>query len=106
MNGFVIITRSQNLSNFDTIGIYKISRESYVREPYYVKCNRMRARARSKAMWLNSVLLGRFEVAGWGGCGGCGDGWASLMKVQAVDVCGNDGGVMPVHTSLPSNLRF
>ena len=43
-------------------------------------------------MWLNSVSLGRFEVAGWGGCGGCGDGWASLMKVQAVDVCGNDGG--------------
>ena len=30
--------------------------------------------------------------AGWGGCGGCGDGWASLMKVEAVDVCGNDGG--------------
>ena len=43
-------------------------------------------------MWLNSVSLGRFEVAGWGGCGRCGDGWASLMKVQAVDVCGNDGG--------------
>ena len=39
---------------------------------------------------MNSVSLGRFEVAGWGGCGGCGDGWASLMKVQAVDVCGND----------------
>ena len=39
--------------------------------------------------------MGRFEVAGWGGCGGCGDGWASLMKVQAVvplDVCGNDCG--------------
>jgi len=46
----------------------------------------MRARARSKAMWLNSVSLGRFEVAGWGGCGGCGDGWASLMKVHALDV--------------------
>jgi len=61
-----------------------------VRETNYVKCNRMRARARSKAMWLNSVLQGRFEVAGCGGCGGCGDGWASLMKVQAVDVCGND----------------
>jgi len=43
-------------------------------------------------MWLNSVSLGRFEVAGWGGCGGCHDGWASLMNVQAVDVCGNDGG--------------
>jgi hypothetical protein len=43
-------------------------------------------------MWLNSVSLGRFEVAGWGGCGGCGDGWASLMKVQAMDVCGNDSG--------------
>ena len=28
------------------IGIYKISRESCVRETYYVKCNRMRARAR------------------------------------------------------------
>ena len=27
-----------------------------------------------------------------GVCGGCGDGWASLMKVEAVDVCGNDGG--------------
>jgi hypothetical protein len=38
------------------------------------------------------VLLGQFEVAGWDGCGGCGNGWASLMKVQAVDVCGNDGG--------------
>ncbi len=38
------------------------------------------------------MSLGRFEVAGWGRCGGCGDGWASLMKVQAVDVCGNDGG--------------
>ena len=50
----------------------------------------MRARARSKAMWLTSVLQGRFEVAGWGGSGGCGDGWASLMKVEAVDVCGND----------------
>jgi hypothetical protein len=38
-----------------------------------------------------TVIQGRFEVAGWGGCGGCGDGWASLiMKVQAVDVCGND----------------
>ena len=61
-----------------------------MRETYYVKCNRMRARARSKAMWLNSVLLGRFEIAGWVGCGGCGDSWASLMKVQAVDVCGND----------------
>ncbi len=46
----------------------------------------MRARARSKAMWLNSVLQGRFEVAGWGGCGGCGDGWASLMKVQAATI--------------------
>jgi len=43
-------------------------------------------------MWLNSVSLGRFEVARWGGCGRCGDGWASLMKVQALDVCGNDGG--------------
>ena len=43
-------------------------------------------------MWLKSVSLGRFEVAEWGGCGGCGNGWASLMKVQAVDVCGNDGG--------------
>ena len=61
-----------------------------MRETNYVMCNRMRARARSKAMWLNSVLQGRFEVAGWGGCGGCGDGWASLMKLQAVDVCGND----------------
>ena len=30
------------------------------------------------------VSLGRFEVAGWAGCGGCGDGCASLMKVQAV----------------------
>ncbi len=69
------------------IRIYKISRESSVRETNYAKCNRMRARARSKAMWLNSVLQGRYEVAG---CGGCGDGWASLMKVQAVDVCGND----------------
>ena len=77
--------------NMASIGIYKISRESSVRETYYVKCNRMRARARSKAMWLNSELLGRFEIAGWVGCGGCGDGWASLMKVQAVDVCGNDG---------------
>ena len=38
-------------------------------------------------MWLNSVSLGRFEVAGWGGCG---DRWASLMKLQAVDVCGDD----------------
>ncbi len=64
----------------------------------------MRARARSKAMWLNSVLLGRFEVAGWGGCGGCGDGWASLMKVQAVDVCGNDGG--DASLCVPSNLGF
>ncbi len=27
-----------------------------------------------------------------GVCGGCGDGWASLMKVESVDVCGNDGG--------------
>jgi hypothetical protein len=44
-------------------GIYKISPERSVRETYYVKCNRMRARARSKAVWLNSVLLGRFEVA-------------------------------------------
>jgi hypothetical protein len=51
----------------------------------------LQAIACSKAMWLNSVLLGRFEVAGWDGCGGCGDGWASLVKVQAVDVCGNDG---------------
>ena len=49
-------------------------------------------------MWLNSVSLGRFEVAGWGhpvrfrvyvdAVEGC----ATLMKVQAVDVCGNDGG--------------
>ena len=37
-----------------------------MRETNYVKCNRMRARARSKAMWLNSVSLGRFDVAGWG----------------------------------------
>ena len=47
-------------------------------------------------MWLNSVSLGRFEVAGWGhpvrfrvyvdAVEGC----ATLMKVQAVDVCGND----------------
>ena len=29
---------------------------------------------------------------GAGVCGGCGDGWASLMKVEAVDVCGNEGG--------------
>ena len=60
-----------------SIAIYKISRESFVREN--VKCNRMRARSRSKAMWFNSVSLGQFEVAGWGGCGGCGDGWASLL---------------------------
>ena len=39
---------------------------------------------------MDSVSLGRFEIAGWVGCGGRGDGWASLMKVQAVDVCGND----------------
>ena len=64
----------------------------------------MRARARSKAMWLNSVLLGRFEVAEWGGCGGCGDSWASPMKVQAVDVCGNDGG--DAGLGVPSNLGF
>ena len=38
------------------------------------------------------MSLGQFEVEGWGGCGGCGDGWASLIKVQAVDVCGNEGG--------------
>ena len=43
-------------------------------------------------MWLNSVSLGRFQVAGWGGCSGCDNGWSSLMKVQAVDVCENDGG--------------
>ena len=66
----------KNQSQPKTYGIYKISRESSVRETNYVKCNRMRARARSKAMWLNSVLQGRFEVAGWGGCGGSGDGWA------------------------------
>ena len=41
---------------------------------------------------MKTVSLGRFKVAEWGGCGGCGNGWASLMKVQAVDVCGNDGG--------------
>jgi hypothetical protein len=29
------------------LGIYKMSRERSVRETYYVKCNRMRARARS-----------------------------------------------------------
>ena len=55
-------------------------------------------------MWLNSVSLGRFEVAGWGGCGGCDDGWASLMNVQAVDVCGNDGG--DAGLCVPSNLGF
>ena len=55
-------------------------------------------------MWLNSVSLGRFEVAGWGGCGGCGDGWASLMKVQAVDAFCNDGG--DAGLCVPSNLGF
>ena len=52
-------------------------------------------------MWLHSVSLGRFEVAGWGGCD---DGWASLMNVQAVDVCGNDGG--DAGLCVPSNLGF
>ena len=45
-------------------------------------------------MLLRDVVELNFTgaVAGRGGCGGCGDGWASLMKVQTVDVCGNDGG--------------
>ena len=55
-------------------GLYKISRESSVRETNYVKCNRMRARARSKAMWLNSVLL--YTGAVWG----CGMGWMRWMR--------------------------
>ena len=55
-------------------------------------------------MWLNSVSLRRFEVAGWAGCGGCGDGWASLMKVQAVDAVCNDGG--DTGLCVPSNLGF
>ena len=49
------------------------------------------------SLWLNSVSLERFEAAEWGGCGGCGDGRASLMNVQAVDNFCNDGGVMPVY---------
>ena len=55
-----------------------------------------------------SIFCDRFkpkiEVAGWGGCGGCDDGWASLMNVQAVDVCGNDGG--DAGLCVPCNLGF
>ena len=36
----------ESANNLVAIRIYKISRESYVRETYCVKCNRMRARAR------------------------------------------------------------
>ena len=87
------------LSHQNFNGIYKISRESSVRETYYVKCNRMRARARRPCGWTQCH---------WGGLrlrGGVDAvDAASLMKVQAVDVCGNDGG--DAGLGVPSNLGF
>ncbi len=44
------------------------------------------------SLWLNSVSLGRFEVAGSGGVDAVDTGWASLMKVEAVDAFCNHGG--------------